>query len=67
AIQDQILRSKATQNGEREKELVTRIRRAVGRAELVISAADVASTSQDAVARVTDGFQDLVSRTYTQL
>ncbi|MFI1174845.1 BREX system P-loop protein BrxC [Streptomyces melanogenes] len=67
AIQDQILRSKATQNGEREKELVARIRRAVGKAELVINAADVASTSQDAVIRVTDGFQDLVSRTYTQL
>ncbi|MET7363885.1 BREX system P-loop protein BrxC [Streptomyces sp. NPDC005562] len=67
AIQDQILRSKATQNGEREKELVARIRRAVGKAELVINAADVASTSQDAVTRVTDGFQDLVSRTYTQL
>ncbi|MFF3695023.1 BREX system P-loop protein BrxC [Streptomyces sp. NPDC002221] len=67
AIQDQILRSKGTQNSEREKELVARIRRAVGKAELVINAADVASTSQDAVARVTDGFQDLVSRTYTQL
>ncbi|EFL00944.1 ATPase [Micromonospora sp. M42] len=66
-IEDQILRSKATQNAEREKELVTRIRRAVGKAELVINAADVASTSQDAVVRVTDGFQDLVSRTYTQL
>ncbi|MFW6724652.1 BREX system P-loop protein BrxC [Streptomyces sp. MAR4 CNY-716] len=67
AIEEQILRSKATQNGEREKEFVARIRRAVGKAELVINAADVASTSQDAVARVTDGFQDLVSRTYTQL
>lgn len=67
AIEDQILRSKAAQNVEREKELVERIRRAVGRAELVINAADVQSGSQDAVTRITDGFQDLVSRTYTQL
>jgi hypothetical protein len=67
AIEDQILRSKAAQNVEREKELVGRIRRAVGKAELVINAADVTSGSQDGVTRVTDGFQDLVSRTYTQL
>ncbi|GHD51760.1 BREX system P-loop protein BrxC [Mycetocola manganoxydans] len=67
AIEDQILRSKAAQNVEREKELVERVRRAVGKAELVINAADVISGAQDAVARVTDGFQDLVARTYTQL
>ncbi|MEV7241903.1 BREX system P-loop protein BrxC [Streptomyces sp. NPDC093248] len=67
AIEDQILRSKATQNVEREKEIVERIRRAVGKADLVINAADVTSAAQDAIARVTDGFQDLVSRTYTQL
>ncbi|MEU1468599.1 BREX system P-loop protein BrxC [Streptomyces sp. NPDC005761] len=67
AIEDQILRSKAAQNVDREKELVVRIRRAVGKAELVINAADVTSATQDAIARVTDGFQDLVSRTYTQL
>jgi hypothetical protein len=67
AIEDQILRSKAAQNVEREKELIERIRRAVGKAALVINAADVSSSSQDALTRVTDGFQDLVSRTYTQL
>ncbi|MEU7822449.1 BREX system P-loop protein BrxC [Catellatospora sp. NPDC049133] len=67
AIEEQILRSKATQNVEREKELVERIRRAVGKAALVINAADVTSTSQDAITRVTDGFQDLISRAYTQL
>lgn len=67
AIEDQILRSKATQNVEREKELIERIRRAVGKAELVINAAGVSSSSQDAITRVTDGFQDLISRTYTQL
>ncbi|MEW1821274.1 BREX system P-loop protein BrxC [Arthrobacter sp. NPDC080031] len=67
AIEDQILRSKATQNVEREKELIERIRRAVGKADLVINAAGVTSSSQDPIARVTDGFQDLISRTYTQL
>jgi hypothetical protein len=67
ANEQRILQTKATLNSEREKELVERIRRAVGRAALVINAADVASTSQDAQARVADGFQDLISRTYTQL
>lgn len=67
AIEDQILRSKAAQNVEREKELIERVGRAVGKAALVINATDVSSSSQDALARVSDGFQDLVSRTYTQL
>lgn len=66
-IEDQILRSKAAQNVERGKELIERIRRAVGKAELVINAADVSSSSEDAITRVTDGFQHLVGRTYTQL
>lgn len=67
ADEDRILRSKATQNVEREKDLIERIRRAVGSAQLVINAADVSSSSQDPLARVTDGFQDLIARTYTQL
>lgn len=65
--EDRILRSKAAQNVEREKELVERIKRAVGSAQLVINAADVSSSSQDPLTRVTDGFQDLIARTYTQL
>lgn len=65
--EDRILRSKAAQNVEREKELVERIKRAVGDAQLVINAADVSSSSQDPLTRVTDGFQDLIARTYTQL
>lgn len=67
AIEDQILRSKAAQNVAREKELIERVSRAVGNAALVINATDVSSSSQDALARVADGFQELVSRTYTQL
>lgn len=67
AVEDQILRSKAAQNVDREKELVERVGRAVGKAALVINATDVSSGSQDALVRVSDGFQELVSRTYTQL
>lgn len=67
AIEEQILQSKATLNREREKELVQRIQGAVGKSTLVINAADVAATSTDALGRVTEGFQELISRTYTQL
>lgn len=67
AIEEQILRSKAAQNREREKELVQRLQSAVGKSTLVINAADVPASSTDALSRVTEGFQELVSRTYTQL
>jgi hypothetical protein len=66
-IDEQILRSKATQNVEREKEIIQRISKSVGSSEMVINAAEVTSNSHDALTRVTDGFQDLVSRTYTHL
>lgn len=67
AIEEQILQSKATLNREREKELVQRIQSAVGKATLVINAAEVPASSQDALGRVTEGFQELISRAYTQL
>ncbi|MEU7656434.1 BREX system P-loop protein BrxC [Micromonospora taraxaci] len=67
AIEDQILRSKGAQNIDREKELIQRVRGSVGKATLVINAADITSSSQDALTRVADGFQDLISRTFTQL
>jgi len=67
AIEEQILQSKATLNREREKELVQRIQTAVGKAGLIINAADVPASSSDALARVTEGSQELISRTYTQL
>jgi hypothetical protein len=67
AVEDQILRSKGAQNGEREKELIERVRSSVGRAALIINASDTTSSSQDALLRVTEGFQELISRTYTQL
>ena len=67
AIEGQILQTKGAQNIDREKELIARIKASVGKSTLVINAADITSSSQDALLRVTDGFQDLVRRTYTQL
>ena len=66
-IEDQILRSKAAQNVEREKELIQRLQRAVGHATLIINASDVTVASVEAQSRVNDGLQELLSRTYTQL
>ncbi len=67
AIEGQILQTKGAQNIDREKELIQRVKTSVGKSALIINAADITSSSQDALVRVTDGFQDLVSRTYTQL
>lgn len=67
AVQGQILQAKGAQNIDRQKELIERVKAAVGRSALVINAADITSSSQDALGRVTDGCQDLISRTYTQL
>jgi hypothetical protein len=62
-----ILQAKQILNADREKELIQRLRQAVGNAQLVINASEVTSSSQEAFARVSDGFQELVSRTYTSL
>src|SRR5699024_6801857 len=55
-----ILQSKQVLNADREKELIERLRQAVGKARLIINGAEVSSSSQEAVGRVTDGFQELV-------
>lgn len=62
-----ILQSKQLLNAGREKEFVERLRQAVGNAQLIINAAEITSSSQDAVTHVTEGFQELVNRTYTNL
>ena len=67
AIEGQILQTKGAQNIDREKELIERVKASVGKSTLVINAADITSSFQDALVRVADGFQDLISRTYTQL
>jgi hypothetical protein len=67
AIEEQILQAKATLNREREKELVQRIHAAVGKAGLSSTPPTSPPVSADALGRVTEGFQELISRTYTQL
>jgi hypothetical protein len=67
AIEGQILQTKGAQNIDREKELIERVKSSVGKSTLVINAADITPSSEDALVRVTDGFQDLISRTHTQL
>lgn len=67
AIEGQILQTKGAQNIDRGRELIERVKASVGKSTLVINAADITTSSQDALVRVTDGFQDLISRTYTQL
>ena len=67
AIEGQILQTKGAQNSHREKELIERVKASVGKSTLIINAAEITPSSQDALVRVTDGFQDLISRTYTQL
>lgn len=62
-----ILQAKQLLNADREKELIERLRQAVGNAQMIINASEVTSSAQEALARVSDGFQDLVSRTYTSL
>lgn len=62
-----ILQAKQLLNADREKELIERLRQAVGNAQMIINASEVTSSSQEALARVSDGFQELVSRTYTSL
>ncbi|HCM95430.1 MAG TPA: BREX system P-loop protein BrxC [Glutamicibacter sp.] len=62
-----ILQSKRILNNDREKELIERLRQAIGKAQLIINASEVPSSSQDALSRVTDGFQELISRIYTSL
>ena len=65
--QEQILRSKASRNAERERELVERLRKSVADAELIVNGSDINSNAHEAQARISDGLQELVSRTYTQL
>jgi hypothetical protein len=62
-----ILQSKQLLNADREKELIERLRQAVGKAHLIINAAEVTSSSREALTRVSDGFQELVGRTYRNL
>lgn len=62
-----ILQSKQMLVVERDKDLIERLRQLVGRAQLIVNATEVQSSTQDPEMRVRDGFQELISRTYTNL
>ncbi|MGZ0213563.1 BREX system P-loop protein BrxC [Tessaracoccus sp. Y36] len=66
-IEQAILQTKGTQNAEREKEIVERLRTAVGRSTLVHNAGVLDVNSTDAVTRINDGFQKVIAATYTNL
>ena len=63
---EQILNVRAGQNDERRKEADRAPRNAIRKALLIVQLTDVESKSTDAVTRVSDGFQDLIRRTYPE-
>jgi hypothetical protein len=67
AIEQTILQAKGTQNAEREKEIVERLRSAVGRATLIHNAGILDVSATDPVGRIGDGFQRVIAATYTNL
>ncbi|MFC9773619.1 MULTISPECIES: BREX system P-loop protein BrxC [unclassified Pseudarthrobacter] len=67
AIERTILQTKATQNAEREKEIVARLRTAVGNSRLIYNASELSVTSVDAQTRINDGFQRVIAATYANL
>ena len=67
AIEQTILQSRGTQNAEREKEIIERLRSALGTSTLIHNAAVLDVTTIDAQARITDGFQRVIAATYTNL
>lgn len=66
-IEQTILQTKGTQNAEREKEIVERLRTAVGKSTLIHNAGALEVGSTDAVTRIGDGFQQVIAATYTNL
>ena len=66
-VQQRILGQKAELNRERGKEILERLRVAVGKATLVVHGVDVASSSAAADQRVFDALATLVAKTYPQL
>lgn len=67
AIEQTILQAKATQNAEREREIVERLRTAVGNSRLIHNAAELDVASVDAQTRINEGFQRVIAATYTNL
>lgn len=67
AIETRILSEKGTQNAEREKEIVDRLRTAVGASTLIHNAGVLDVTATDAQTRINDGFGKVIAATYTNL
>ncbi|QHD86039.1 BREX system P-loop protein BrxC [Gordonia sp. JH63] len=67
AIETRILSEKGSQNAEREKEIVERLRAAVGASPLIHNAGDLDVTASDAQTRINDGFGKVIAATYTNL
>lgn len=67
AVETRILGEKGSQNAEREKEIVERLRTAVGASTLIHNAGILDVTATDAQTRINDGFVKVIAATYTNL
>lgn len=62
-----ILNDKGFQNQERYAELQQRVKALLGKAKLIVAAAEIEIGSEDAQSRIIRGFQELIARTYPNL
>lgn len=67
AIEQALLQAKGTQNAEREKEIVERLRSVVGNSTLIHNAGLLGVNSVDAQIRISEGFQKVIAATYANL
>ncbi|MCK0438163.1 BREX system P-loop protein BrxC [Gordonia alkaliphila] len=67
AVETRILGEKGSQNAEREKEIVERLRAAVGSSTLIHNAGVLEASATDPQMRVNDGFGKVIAATYTNL
>ncbi|WP_341258299.1 BREX system P-loop protein BrxC [Gordonia malaquae] len=66
-IETRILGEKSTQNSDREKEIIERLRTAVGSATLIHNAGVLDVSASEPQARVFEGFTKVIAATYTNL
>lgn len=67
SIEQTILQAKGTQNAEREKEIIHRLRTAVGSSTLIHNATVLDIGSTDSESRITEGFHRVIASTYPNL
>ncbi len=63
--QRSILDSKSRLNEERRRELITRVKEAISKSELVINGAAITVAAADPESRINDGVSQLIARMYT--